>query len=304
TPLEVVEKLEATGKSVFPSSAVLAQIQDKLIQKRKFQQEGIVLPRFKKVLSGADVLEAAAEFGFPVMLKARRGSSDGRGNVLIRRAHDIEPALKTLRGHELFAEEFVQYQRELAVIVVRWQDGSTRTYPVVEIFNEANICHIVHCPATIDEATAVHAVEAARQAVELLDGVGIFTVKLFEIEDNEVLLNEVTPRPHDAGHFTIEGVLTSQYENLLRAALDLAPGDVAQIAPATAMVNILGDGTGEVSFEVIRDVFMTEGTHIHWYGKTQMRPGTKLGHITVLGYNTDGAEKVGRLALSRVKLSI
>lgn len=298
----IMKRIEATGTPVYASSATLEQVQDKLIQKRRMQHQGITVPRFKKVMAGSDVLEAAGEFGFPVILKARRNSYDGYGNVTVRRAHDIEPALKKLAGREVYVEEFVQYQRELAVMVARWQDGTMRTYPVVETIQQNHICHIVRCPAPIDEATAVRAVEMARAAVEAIDGVGVFGVEMFEIENNEVLFNEIAPRPHNSGHYTIEGTITSQFENHVRAVLNLPPGDVAQIAPATVMINILGERQGEPAPDALNDALATGGAHIHLYGKQEVRPGRKMGHITVLGYNIDGAEKVGRLALSRIKL--
>lgn len=298
----VLEKLEAHGVPVFASSATLSQVQDKLTQKRRMQQAGIIVPRFRPISVGSDVLEAAAEFGFPLMLKARRDSYDGYGNALIQRAHDIETALRRFEGRALMAEEVVNFVRELAVIVIRGRDGDLRTYPVVETVQRDHKLHIVRCPAAIDEATAVRAVEMARAAVEAIDGVGAFGVEMFEVADNDVVFNEIAPRPHNSGHYTIEGTITSQFENHVRAVLGLPLGDVFQVAPAVAMVNIIGERSGTANAHALREALATGGAHIHLYGKTTVRPGRKMGHITVLGYNTDGAEKVARLALSRIQL--
>jgi len=148
----------------------------------------------------------------------------------------------------------------------------------------------------------VRAVEMARAAVEAIEGVGAFGVEMFEVADNDVLFNEIAPRPHNSGHYTIEGTITSQFENHVRAVLGLPLGDVFQVAPAVAMVNIIGERNGTPNPHALREALATGGAHIHLYGKTAVRPGRKMGHITVLGYNTDGAEKVARLALSRVQL--
>ncbi|MEO1644377.1 MAG: ATP-grasp domain-containing protein, partial [Chloroflexota bacterium] len=190
---------------------------------------------------------------------------------------------------------------ELAVIVARGADGSIRAYPVVETVQKNNVCHTVLCPANTEESVAKLATDMAVQAVEAIDGVGVFGVEMFEIANNQVLFNEIAPRPHNSGHYTIEGTITSQFENHVRAILGLPLGDVAQIAPATAMINILGERQGEPNTD-IRDMLTVGGTHVHLYGKTEVRPGRKMGHITVLGYNADGAEKVARLALSKFQI--
>jgi 5-(carboxyamino)imidazole ribonucleotide synthase len=196
----------------------------------------------------------------------------------------------------------VNFVRELAVIVTRGKDGDIRAYPVVETIQKNHICHIVRCPASIEESTAAIATEMAVKAVEAIDGVGTFGVELFELPNNQVIHNEIAPRPHNSGHYTIEGIITSQFENHVRAILGWHLGDVAQIAPATSMINILGERNGEPNPDALEEVMQVGGIHVHLYGKSEVRVGRKMGHITVLGYNTDGAEKVARLALSKLKL--
>jgi 5-(carboxyamino)imidazole ribonucleotide synthase len=301
-PVEILRRIEELGTAVFPSSEVLEQVCDKLLQKRRMQQEKIDMSRFKKVMVGSDILEAAAEFGFPLMLKARTLSYDGQGNAVIQRAHDIEPALKKLEGRELIVEEMLSFVRELAVIVARGKDGTIRSYPVVETIQKNGVCHIVRCPASVDESVAHLANEMAIQAVEAIDGVGVFGIEMFEIFGNQILFNEIAPRPHNSGHYTIEGTITSQFENHVRAILGWHLGDVAQIAPATTMINILGERDGKVKLDALAEALQVGGIHIHLYGKTEVQVGRKMGHITALGYNTDGAEKVARLALSKLNL--
>ena len=301
-PPEILRRIEALDTPVYASSVTLDLVRDKLMQKRHMQQAGIDVPRFTKVMVGSDILEASVEYGFPVMLKARTMGYDGYGNVLIRRAHDIEAALEKLNGRELMVEALVNFVRELAVIVARSRTGEIRVYPVVETVQKNNICHTVRCPAPIDESTAKLATDMAIAAVEAIDGVGVFGVEMFELPHNQVLFNEIAPRPHNSGHYTIEGTITSQFENHIRAILGWPLGDVAQIAPATVMINILGEREGPPNPTALSDALSVGGVHWHLYGKSQVRPGRKMGHVTILGYSADGAEKVGRLALSKLKL--
>lgn len=301
-PPSILKRVEELGTPVYAGSETVEQVRDKLVQKRRMAQMNIAVPRFKKVMVGSDILEAAQEFGFPVMLKARTFGYDGYGNAVINRAHDIEPAIEKLAGRDLMVEEMVNFVRELAVIIARDTQGNIRNYPVVETIQKNNVCHIVRCPAPIEEAAAYRATEMAIKAVEAIEGVGVFGVEMFEIADDEVLFNEIAPRPHNSGHYTIEGTITSQFENHVRAVMGLPLGDVAQIAPATSMINILGEREGDPNPDALNNTLAIGGAHVHLYGKTEVRVGRKMGHITVLGYNTDGAEKVARLALSKLDL--
>lgn len=300
--VSVIQRLAAMGVTVWPAPATVEQVQDKYDQKRRMQAAGIETARFRKVSVATEVLDASAEFGFPIILKARRDGYDGYGNALIQRAHDIPAALEKLQGRSLMVEAVVPFVRELAVIVARDAEGNMRDYPVVETIQKNGICHIVRCPAAVEEGVALNAIEMARSAVAAIDGVGVFGVELFELANSELLFNEIAPRPHNSGHYTIEGTITSQFENHVRAVLGWPLGDVAQIAPATVMINILGERSGPPNAAALRDALATGGVHIHLYGKHEVRPGRKMGHITVLGYSVDGAEKVARLALSRLQL--
>ncbi len=300
--VETLRQLEALGKSVYPKPETIASVQDKLTQKRTLQAANLAVPRFLPVQMATDVMQAIEAFGFPVMLKARRGSHDGSGNMLIHRSADLPTALEKLQHHDLMAEEFISFVRELAVVVARGGNGDIRLYPVLEILQQDYTCHIVLCPAGIEETTALKALEMAQHAVESINGIGVFGVELFELENGDLLINEICPYPPNAGYLTIEGIITSQFENHIRAVMGLPLGDVDQIAPATAMVNMLAQRHSIPHADILKDVLAIGGAHIHWYGKPQAQPGRKMGHITVLGYTADGAEKVGRLALSKIQL--
>jgi 5-(carboxyamino)imidazole ribonucleotide synthase len=299
-PLETLRALQDV--QLTPSLPTLEAFYDRIQQRRRIEKQWDV-PRFRQVSVGTDILDAAQEFGFPLILKPRHGDIGAQERILIQRAHDIQPALERLSNRgALMVEGVVPFLRELSVVIVRRVDGDNRTYPVTEIVRREQHLFTVRCPASIDEASAVRAVEMARQIVEEVEGVGTFTVHLYEVENNDVIFDELIPQPHTSGHYTVEGVITSQYENHLRALLGLPLGDVFQIAPATATVNIIAEQSGVPNDNPIQEALATEGAHIHIYGKPTLAKGESAGHITVLGYNTDGAEKVARLALSRIKL--
>ncbi len=297
--------LEADGVPVYPRPATLAIIQDKLRQKQVYAGAGLAVPEYSAVESVEDVVAAAEHFGYPMVLKARYGGYDGYGNATLRTPDDLQPAWDKLDQREtrgLMVEAFVPFVRELAVMVLRGRDGETRAYPVVETLQQNHICHLVRAPAAISESTAQHAAELAIRAVELLDGVGVFGVELFELADGTVLLNEIAPRPHNSGHYTIEGCVTSQFENHLRAVLGWPLGETRLGHPAAVMVNILGTRSGPVNPSGIRDALAISGAHVHLYGKHEVRTGRKMGHITVCGDSVSTAETAALNALQNVDL--
>lgn len=294
--------LEAQGKPVFPSAATLALVQDKLLQKECLRAAGLRVPAFRQVDSPADVHAAAQDLGWPLLLKARRNGYDGYGNATLRTPDDVAPAWERLTrgGSSLLVEAFVPFVRELAVMVVRGRDGETRAYPVVETVQHHHICHIVRAPAAISVAEANEATALAVAAVEAVQGVGIFGVELFALADGHILFNEMAPRPHNSGHYTIEACVASQFENHLRAVLGwpLAPTDLR--TPAAVMVNLLGRRNGPVGREALRAALAIPGAHIHLYGKREARVGRKMGHITVLGPSLAEAEALALQAADRV----
>jgi 5-(carboxyamino)imidazole ribonucleotide synthase len=296
--------LERRGVTVLPSSATLATIQDKLLQKQCYSESGLAVPRFAAVDSPADVARTAESFGYPLVLKTRYGGYDGYGNAAVDSVEDIPAAWEHLMrsGRRLMIEAWVPFERELAVMILRGLDGEIRAYPVVETIQQNHICHVVRAPAEIAPEIAARAVALASQAVTALDGVGVFGVELFLLPDGSLLLNEAAPRPHNSGHYTIEACVTSQFENHLRAVLGMPLGDTRMIAPAAVMVNVLGRRSGPVDFDGIRDALAVEGAHLHLYGKHESRIGRKMGHVTALGATLAAAEAVARNAESRITL--
>jgi 5-(carboxyamino)imidazole ribonucleotide synthase len=300
---ELLHTLEARSIPVFPAAATLAVVQDKLLQKERMLQAGLAVPAFAAVATPSDVSAFAAEFGWPVVLKARRNGYDGYGNATVRKAEDIDAAWQRLSPRSaLLAEAWVPFVRELAVMIARGNDGQVVTYPVVETIQRNHICHIVRAPAPVPAATSSHAIELANQAVTAIEGVGIFGVELFELADGQVLYNEIAPRPHNSGHYTIEGCVTSQFENHLRAVLGWPLGSSALRAPAAVMVNVLGRHNGDVSRDALYEALAIAGAHVHLYGKRESRVGRKMGHVTALGASIAEAEDIARRAAELVDI--
>lgn len=300
---EPLRQLEASGVRIYPRPHTLATIQDKFVQKQAMRMAGIPVPHFMAVATPQEAALAGEGLGYPFLLKARYGGYDGYGNATVNGPEDIEAAwVKLARpGRELMAEAFVKFERELAVMVVRSRDGASRAYPVVETVQRNHICHIVRAPAAIPKESLARATEIALEAVEAVDGVGVFGVELFETGRGKILYNEIAPRPHNSGHYTIEACVTSQFENHLRAVMGWPLGETTLRSPAV-MVNLLGTRDAPVNAHGIGGGLSVAGAHIHLYGKRESRKGRKMGHITVLADKTETAERIALEAADRVTL--
>jgi 5-(carboxyamino)imidazole ribonucleotide synthase len=297
--------LVAAGIPVVPSPGALAIIQDKYRQKRRYQEAGLAVPLFAAVESPDAVVEFARAHGYPLVLKARYGGYDGYGNATVRADDDLPAAWVRLSANgarALMVEAFVPFVRELAVMLLRGRDGETRAYPVVETVQQNHICHLVRAPAPIPDDLAAAARSMAAAAVTALDGVGVFGVELFQMADGTLLLNEIAPRPHNSGHYSIEGCVTSQFENHLRAVLGWPLGSTMLRAPAVVMVNLLGTRAGPVESGAPAEALVVEGAHLHLYGKRESRMGRKMGHVTALAATLDEAEAVARRAAALVRV--
>ena len=283
---------ERAGTRVWPSPETMRRVQDKLIQKQTLAAAGLPLPRFQAVASEADIRRAGIEFGWPMVLKKRRNGYDGKGNFTVRTEADITPAWKTLDGdkNELYAEAFCPYVAELAVIITRNERGEIAEYPVVESIQRNHICHVVKAPASVSAAITQRAAGIARKAIETIEGVGSFGIELFLLANGEVLVNELAPRVHNSGHYTIEACVCSQFENHVRAVLGWPLGSTAMRAPAAVMVNLLGAGPGPGGPRGLAEALAVTGAHIHIYGKAESGAGRKMGHVTALGNTLAEAE--------------
>jgi len=298
-----LQALEQAGHQLYPSSTTISLVQDKLIQKRALSDVGIAVAPFAAIDSPEDIKQQAEQLGWPLVLKARRNGYDGKGNATLMSAADIDDAWAKLDGdnRELYVEGFCDFAGELAVMVTRGANGEMVNYPVVESVQKDHICHIVKAPARIDDALANAAIDLARKAVTTIDGVGSIGVEMFLTKENKIILNEMAPRVHNSGHYTIEACECSQFENHVRAILGLPLGSTEMIAPAAVMINMLGEEQGTGYPVGIEQALAVKGAHIHVYGKTTTNIGRKMGHITALGSDINEAEQIASKAASCIR---
>ncbi len=284
----VLRLYEEKGIPVFPSSETIAMVQDKLIQKQTFQKAGLPLPGFISVSPGDTYEDISKVLGKKFVLKSRTMGYDGYGNATVSDKSQFEKGMKKLesRNSPLMAEEFISFERELAVMVAVNETGSA-VYPVVETVQENHICKVVMAPAPVDEKTAAKVRKIALNAVKAVEGKGVFGLELFLDKNNKVFVNEIAPRPHNSGHYSIEGCVTSQFENHIRAVLGLTLGRTDLVKPAAVMVNILGRNSGPGVISNYDEVLKDPDIHLHFYSKAETRKGRKIGHITVIGDDTN-----------------
>ena len=283
--------IESAGYQVFPSASSIALTQDKLKQKQALVAAGLPVPEFRAIASPDQIEVAAGELRFPLVLKKRRNGYDGKGNYTLSSTGDVPNGWQTLRGdqNELLVEAFVPFVKELAVIVTRGRNHESVAYPVVESMQRNHVCHAVIVPAEISEELAVRARDLALRAVAVVGGVGSFGVEMFLTGEGEIIINELAPRVHNTGHYTIEACACSQFENHVRAVLGWPLGATQLLAPAAAMVNLLGTTHGSGRPRGVSDALAVPGAHLHLYGKARSEVGRKMGHVTALGDNTGAA---------------
>jgi 5-(carboxyamino)imidazole ribonucleotide synthase len=281
-PADHIRALQAEGVKVFPGADALVHAQDKGRMRERLSELGAPVPRWRRVTTAADIAGFAAQTGWPVVAKATRGGYDGRGVWMLR--SEAEAADLVATGTELIVEERVALRRELAAQVARSPFGQVAAYPVVETVQRDGICVEVIAPAPdLPEALALYAQQLAIDLATDLGVVGLLAVELFET-GTRLMVNELAMRPHNSGHWTIEGARTSQFEQHLRAVLDYPMGETALTAPVVVMANVLGGPPGGISLdERLHHLYADDpGARVHLYGK-QVRPGRKIGHVTVLG---------------------
>ena len=277
------------GVALWPHPETLRLIRDKGVQKEALQEAGLPVPDFARCPTLDAALAAADAFGYPLLLKRYRGSYDGYGNATVEDADALRAAWPDLADDDgLMVEAFVPFERELAVLVARRPDGAHVTYPVAYTEQRDHRCHAVEVPADVAADVAARAQRVALQAVEAVNGVGITAVELFETTDKKILVNELAPRPHNTGHYTIEGCYASQFENHVRAVLGWPLGRPDLREDVAAMVNVLGHREGATSPKGLADALAVPGAAVHLYGKPDVRPNRKMGHVTVTG--TDRAD--------------
>ena len=277
--------LQREGKAIYPKPENLVIIKDKGLQKEFYAKNGIASSDFRLINSKSEIT------GFPIVQKLRTGGYDGRGVEVLKSAEDLDNAFE----EPSVLESLVDIEKELSVIIARNPSGEVKTFPIVELeFNpQANLVEFLFAPATISEEVEKKSFALAHEVVTALDFVGILAVELFLTKSGEVLVNEVAPRTHNSGHHTIESCHTSQFEQHMRAVLDLPLGNTDLITPAV-MLNLLGDDgfTGAVKYKGIAEVLTKKGVTIHLYGKADTKPFRKMGHVTILNETLEGAKNV------------
>ncbi|RPI71198.1 MAG: 5-(carboxyamino)imidazole ribonucleotide synthase [Ignavibacteriales bacterium] len=296
-----LEKIERWGKEVIPSSKTISLIQDKYVQKSTLRKNNIPVADFNKVSFNTPYKKIKKQLGEKFLLKSRTMGYDGYGNALVNNEMDLSNGYNKLlnRNAELYAERFVEFEKELAVMVVRTKT-QTKVYPVAETIHKNHILHIVKVPAVIEKKILNIAKEIAVESVEAVKGFGLFGIELF-VENKNILVNEMAPRPHNSGHYTIEACTTSQFENHIRAVLNLPPGSTEMVKPFAVMINLLGKRNDKGIAENYESVLSDPDAHLHIYGKELSRFGRKMGHITFTGNDPD---KLLKKAVKAEKLLI
>jgi len=301
--LEALETLEAQGKKVFPSPKTLRLISNKGNQKDFYTQHNIPTAPYKRfpTLKALHIEVTAGHIPFPFVWKATEGGYDGNGVKVIRKIEDLE----NLPDTECIAETMIAFKNELAVIVARSASGEIKTYPVVEMefHPEANQVEYVICPARIDENLANKAREIALQVSESFNHVGLLAVEMFQTQNNEILVNEVAPRPHNSGHYSIEASYTSQFEQHIRAILDLPLGNTDSKV-AGIMVNLVGEEgfSGQVVYKNIEKIMAINGVTPHIYGKKETRPFRKMGHVTITNSDMQQAREIAQKVKETIRV--
>lgn len=302
---EVLKELEAEGKPVYPTATSLEIIQNKFAQKTVLAQNGVPVADFIEINSVHDIEKAGNLFGYPMLLKTCTGGYDGKGNYVVKSAEDCNKGFITLGSGllPLMAERFFPFIMEISVLACRAIDGDIKVYPVAENLHEDNILDETHVPAGISQEITEKAMSLAKKVMEVFNGVGMFCMEMFVDKEGNVAINEVAPRPHNSGHYTIEACVTSQFEQHIRAISGLPLGDASLIRPVV-MKNLLGaDGfSGKTLISGADGCLAIPGVTLHIYGKEETKPKRKMGHITATASSLSEATKNVRNAYEKITI--
>ncbi|WP_196885362.1 5-(carboxyamino)imidazole ribonucleotide synthase [Aureivirga sp. CE67] len=297
--IEALEQLEKEGKTIYPQPNVLKTIQNKGNQKDFYTKNNIPTAPYKRYETVEELKNDSHEF--PFVWKSTQFGYDGTGVKVVRTAADLENLPET----QCIAEQMIPFKHELAVIVARNADGEVKTYPVVEMefHPEANQVEYVICPARISDEVAEKAREIALNVAEAFDHVGLLAVEMFQTEDDSILVNEVAPRTHNSGHYSIEASFTNQFEQHLRAVLNLPLGNTDSKVGGV-MVNLVGEEgyTGNVHYENIEEIMQLDGVTPHIYGKKMTKPFRKMGHVTIVNKDINKAREIAQEVKKKIRV--
>ena len=277
--LEALQQLAQRGINFQPSLNALAPLLDKYDQRNYLQSIGIPVPKFSLYKSKEQI---EYSYGFPIVLKARRHGYDGQGTFIIKDDRDLKSLAKSVPVAELLVEEFIPFERELGIIAARNTLGEIAVYPVTETYQKNQVCHWTITPANVSEEVAKSVNAIARKILNSLKVVGVFGIEFFLTKDDRILVNEIAPRTHNSGHYTLNGCETSQFAMQLQAVTGMPLGSTALKSAGAVMVNLLGFEESDSDYLEKRDrILAIPNSFVHWYGKTS-HPGRKLGHVTVV----------------------
>ncbi len=301
-----LKELKSEGHDIYPAPRSLEIIQNKYHQKQLLKQEGLPVPEFVRVTDRQELDQAADQFGYPFMLKSCKGGYDGKGNALVESESELESSYQALGAEDnlLMAEEYVPFAKEISVIVCRGIEGEIVTYPIGENKHQESILLTTKVPADISSAGEEKALKLGKEIMEVFSGVGIFCIEMFVTNSGEVLINEIAPRPHNSGHYSIEGCVTSQFANHMRAIAGLPLGSTQLVRPAV-MRNILGqeEVTGTAQISGLQKALQQPQVKVHIYGKQVSRPKRKMGHLTATADELATAEQKSLEARNSIKIT-
>ena len=299
---KILELLENSGYRVVPSSRTLGVIQNKFNQKTMLKRIGVNVPEFSEVNNLDELTNLFQYLDQKAILKSSFNGYDGKGNIVIKSKIELEPAYQMFSGEEVFIEELIDFTKEVSIVVVK-NDTEVSFYPVVENVHQNSILIKTLVPARLTDDVLKKIHDTSLMIVEELDDYGVFCIEFFVDNDSEIIVNEIAPRPHNSGHYTIEGCITSQYEQLVRIVCGMPLGSTHLRQPC-AMYNILGneESKGKYSVSGLDSLFSIKDCHCHIYGKPDTNNLKKIGHITILGETVEEAEDKGRIALNSIRL--
>ncbi|MDJ0729070.1 MAG: 5-(carboxyamino)imidazole ribonucleotide synthase [Crocosphaera sp.] len=281
--LDALKKLEGNGVCFRPKLSALSPLLDKYQQRSYLQSINVPVPNFIPLEDFSSI-----NFDFPVVIKARRHGYDGQGTFIINNGTELTSLSQRSANVSLMVEEYIAFERELAIMAARSVTGEILTYPLVETYQKEQVCHWVIAPATVSKTVQLEAKKIAEHLLTELDVVGIFGIEFFLTSEEKLLVNEIAPRTHNSGHYTLDACDISQFEMQLRAVTGKPLGSTELNASTAVMVNLLGYENSHDDYQEKRDkIAQHPHTYVHWYGKTESRPGRKLGHVTVLIKNNN-----------------